>query len=769
MALAAMTLTASAAVNYETDPAEGTVQSLKEVSLALTDYGRNAAVVLVNGENQVSIPVTCDGESIASATAEPSQMFAGLNISLAQEATTAGEYKITIPANTIKVDDLRGSENITEDIVLTYNVAASSGDEYFTDYTANPAEGVVDQLESVWVTINGAADVASTFETSKITIKKDGQPIDVDFSDGLDYDKIGTTYCTITFDKPITEPGTYEVIFGAGYITTSTNFKDYTPLNQPVKLTYTIEGSSSDENYFTDYTANPAEGVVDKLESVWVTINDVKDVANNPDVSPSKIVIRKDGQPIDVDFSDGLDYDKAWTTYCVVTFDEPITAPGTYDIIFPAGYIMTSKNLADYTPLDQPVKLTYTIEGSSSDENYFTDYTAIPAEGVVDKLESVWVTINGVADVASTLETSKITIKKDGEPIDVDFSDGLDFDEDWTTYCVVSFDEPITEPGTYEVIFGAGYITTSTNLKDYTPLNQPIKLTYTIGGNTGFDFTKYTATPSNETTLEEISTVTMTYSNVDSAECSVVVACLNDKNVAEDNIKITNEGNTVKFEFTPAIAEEGNLKITIPNGGMRLNKGGETEVNSTPIELTYAIKPQTLVAYVYEFEFSNPKPNENGEISTEKDLQGMQFYVDKAKGLNVPEDLSEETVATMKQTDGEWETTGTISKSYGLNSERSYFLVAWKAQPQSEGEYTITIPEGVVGDEAWLANHKTGNTNKETVLTFKLVSPSTAVENITVETVANGVYNLTGVRVADKLENLPAGIYIYGGKKVVVK
>ncbi len=416
--------------------------------------------------------------------------------------------------------------------------------------------------------------------------------------------------------------------------------------------------------------------------------------------------------------------------------------------------------------------MTYTIEGSSSDENYFTDYTAIPTEGVVDKLESVWVTINRVADVGSTFEPGKITIKKDGQPIDVDFTDELNYDDAWTTYCTVVFDEPITESGTYEVIFGAGYVTTTQDFGEYTPLNQPIKLTYTIegngGDNTGFDFSKYTATPSNETAVDEISTVTMTFDNVDSAECTVVLASINEKNVAEDNIKISNDGNTVKIEFTPAITEEGNLKITIPNGGMRLNKGEETEVNSTPIELTYAIKPIASVEYVYEFVFSNPKPNENGEISSEKDLGGIQFYI-QAKGLNVAEDLSEETVATMKQTDGEWETTGTISKSYGLNSERSYILVAWNAQPQNDGEYTITIPQGVMGDEAWLANHKTGNTNKETVLTFKLVSPSNAVEDITVEAAAKGVYNLTGVRVADSLENLPAGIYIYGGKKIVVK
>ena len=32
-----------------------------------------------------------------------------------------------------------------------------------------------------------------------------------------------------------------------------------------------------------------------------------------------------------------------------------------------------------------------------------------------------------------------------------------------------------------------------------------------------------------------------------------------------------------------------------------------------------------------------------------------------------------------------------------------------------------------------------------------------------------GVYNLQGIRVASSLENLPAGVYITGGKKVLVK
>lgn len=51
---------------------------------------------------------------------------------------------------------------------------------------------------------------------------------------------------------------------------------------------------------------------------------------------------------------------------------------------------------------------------------------------------------------------------------------------------------------------------------------------------------------------------------------------------------------------------------------------------------------------------------------------------------------------------------------------------------------------------------------------LEYVEPS-SVAAITVASADNGVYNLTGVRVADTTDNLPAGLYISGGKKVVVK
>ncbi len=53
----------------------------------------------------------------------------------------------------------------------------------------------------------------------------------------------------------------------------------------------------------------------------------------------------------------------------------------------------------------------------------------------------------------------------------------------------------------------------------------------------------------------------------------------------------------------------------------------------------------------------------------------------------------------------------------------------------------------------------------------KVTKTGDAVENISAdsEAVPAGVYNLQGIRVASSLENLPAGVYITGGKKVLVK
>lgn len=89
------------------------------------------------------------------------------------------------------------------------------------------------------------------------------------------------------------------------------------------------------------------------------------------------------------------------------------------------------------------------------------------------------------------------------------------------------------------------------------------------------------------------------------------------------------------------------------------------------------------------------------------------------------------------------------------------------------GDYEVVIPEGFFSletEEDW------GLINNEIVYTFTYengeYSAIRAIESVDAKAVMTGVYNLQGVRVANSsanINNLPAGLYIIDGKKVLIR
>lgn len=89
----------------------------------------------------------------------------------------------------------------------------------------------------------------------------------------------------------------------------------------------------------------------------------------------------------------------------------------------------------------------------------------------------------------------------------------------------------------------------------------------------------------------------------------------------------------------------------------------------------------------------------------------------------------------------------------------------------TDKEYTLTVPAGAFGNATWNENNQTGNANPELSYTFNpwlLAGKPGGVATVTDACDADApVYNLQGIRVTGT--SLPAGIYIRGGKKFVVR
>lgn len=515
------------------------------------------------------------------------------------------------------------------------------------------------------------------------------------------------------------------------------------------------------------YQTNPAEGNVESLKTVLVYFDEFFDISMDND---SYVTVTHNGNTL----AAALDIVYAGPiTYVSVELEEEATEAGAYTITIQQGaFTGHDRSYQNSYPLDKNIVLEYSISGNSGGGDTGgddTNYTVTPAQGNVTEISEIKIAFSGYYDVAYDGDIAMPTITKNGEPYSADFYEDVDYIDSY----LLEFDTPITEAGTYVVTIPANKIKLATysNMSDYTAYSSPIVLTYTIGGGSASepDFT-YTVTPENNSTLEELSEVSMVFPNLTNVMPGYVTVTHNNEPMSTPAVEASCEGNVIKFSFTPALTS-GNVEINIPAEGLFSEINGSEISNTEAIVLNYTLQSLPETEYTLEFCFSNPKPNAEGQISAEKSFTGMQFFCEGA-GMSPADDLAEDVKVVMKEVNGDFETTATLSKTYGYQTTRSYFVAGFTNEPRYNGEYTITFPQGMIGDEAWLANHSTGISNKETVLRFTLIDGedhTNGIEEVINDTTtANGVYNLMGVRVADRPENLPAGIYVYGGKKIVI-
>lgn len=96
------------------------------------------------------------------------------------------------------------------------------------------------------------------------------------------------------------------------------------------------------------------------------------------------------------------------------------------------------------------------------------------------------------------------------------------------------------------------------------------------------------------------------------------------------------------------------------------------------------------------------------------------------------------------------------------NEEPPTFDITFDPAPTNAGQYELTLGYGVF----YLDN---STSYPEGYLTRKYtLSPSTGIEGVIVDGEANGdIHNLQGVKLNSKWSDLPAGLYIIGGQKVI--
>ena len=306
----------------------------------------------------------------------------------------------------------------------------------------------------------------------------------------------------------------------------------------------------------SNFTVTPAPGST--VEEISVITIDVDNGYNDVYAETSSGTFTINGQAYGKD-----DFTFSWPNFenmLRIQLNTPITAPGEYTISFPYGYF--------YDDWDAPVggaaEWTVTIEGqedtppASSIPSYFS---VTPADGsTVDELKTISVKYSGYNEFIASFMSKTFTI--DGT--EYSYKNG-DFTFQYLGLYEDTFQitlaNGITTPGSHYISFPKGYFYEDGGvLKDLDAVAWSVIIEGNGGGDTPTNPEKpetvipytYTVTPEPDSTVEQITTITI-YSRSD------------DEFVIYPSATFKIDGNTLKrnTDFTAAVSGDYDDLITI--------------------------------------------------------------------------------------------------------------------------------------------------------------------------------------------------------------
>ena len=231
--------------------------------------------------------------------------------------------------------------------------------------------------------------------------------------------------------------------------------------------------------------------------------------------------------------------------------------------------------------------------------------------------------------------------------------------------------------------------------------------------------------------------------------------------VAQMNANTFAGDNTISLSIRGgAVTESGNYAVVIPTAYYTVD-GAEPKEE---LVFYYTIAAQEVTFYCEPRLVSPEEDATVGSLDTiEFTFQAVDSnWEDITEGITYKHDSTK--APTLALLSDSWQiveyNNGTVTGTDPNLAWNSYYGV------KTEGTYLFTIPDGYM-----TATDANGNTAKsdefQAVIYF---DKSTGVNTISVEKVEkDAIYNLNGVKVNQDVNNLPAGLYIVNGKKVVIK
>ena len=235
-----------------------------------------------------------------------------------------------------------------------------------------------------------------------------------------------------------------------------------------------------------------------------------------------------------------------------------------------------------------------------------------------------------------------------------------------------------------------------------------------------FSFETEPADPNGKLLLTSLSSVSFTFTALTSVsvDADAVVVTAGETTVDKSSYTVVSTGsdNVVTVNFNPAINSDEDITatVTFPEEALTGTQADSSDSNKAPVEASYTIVPPAV--YDLDIDFYTPKPDADSNISVGASFGTMILVCDTP---DIKAVLDDNNVVTLKEVDGDFESTTSITTLSGMEAGKSTFIASFQT-PVYNGKYTITIPKGVIGDTRWRGNHEVGRSNDEVVLTFKI-------------------------------------------------
>lgn len=432
------------------------------------------------------------------------------------------------------------------------------------------------------------------------------------------------------------------------------------------------------------------------------------------------------------------------TEECPLYFKEP----GSYSLVFEKAAFIFGEESDSKMSGNQAIGFKISDESSSDpgqtvDEVTYWEPVAVTPANHSDVEQLSKIEIEFPSLVVPLLYDAYV-YDGEGNKLDVTVDVGFDWNND--NLGVINISPAITAPGNYSIFIPKG-----------TFCDEPYGESMGKKGQTNDDMTLYYTIVGGTEPEPEVITVV----SVDPAEGQVIelkdftitfnipVKCIENEalildpkgNIVEKGTITVSEADakTINVSFAEPVTADGEYTLYIVEESLE----GENDVKNRSIRLNYTVG--TPKEPVLEVVSVNPA---EGEVESLRviDIHFEGFWVDLA---------AEEATAEVKNADGETVATPMIDYH---PEDYNAIEIAFEAPITEAGEYTVTIPAGlVIGG---------GVANTEIVLHYTVKGVGDGVDFVTIDA-DSVIYDLNGHRVYG--EKLPKGIYIVNGKKVVLK